>query len=215
MLCPFPPFPNLPPQAEEGANVRYANFTILRRLFLLLLLLLAGCASVPPAPQPVVRPAEAEQKPFVLSGRIAIKHDGDRSSANIRWAHRARDDDILLLAPFGQTVARIHSDGGEVVLDTADKHYTAQDTEELTQQALGWHLPLAGLRYWVLALPAPESQASIEHDANGQVSSMQQDGWKISYTRYAAQTPDSLPLRINLQREGMELQLLVDEWEIK
>lgn len=183
------------------------------RLFLLLLL--AGCASVPPAPQPVVRPADAEQKPFVLNGRIAVRHDGDRSSANIRWTHRAGDEDILLLAPFGQTVAHIHSDGQKVTLDTADKHYVAQDTGELTQQVLGWHLPLEGLRYWVLALPSPQGEARIEHDANGQVSILQQDGWSIRYPRYAAPTPDSLPLRVSLQREGMELQLLIDEWEIK
>ena len=201
------------PQAEEGANVRYANFTILRRLFLLLLL--TGCASVPSTLQPVVRPAEAEQKPFVLNGRISVKHDGDRSSANIRWTHRVEDDDILLLAPLGQTMAHIHSDAQKAILDTADKHYTAQDTEELTQQVLGWHLPLAGLRYWVLALPAPASQATIERDANGQASLMRQDGWEIRYTRYAAPSADSLPLRMSLQREGMELQLLIDEWEIK
>jgi len=185
------------------------------QLFLLLSLLLTGCASVPPATQSVVRPDEAEQKPFVLNGRIAVKHDGERSSANIRWTHHAEDEDILLMTPLGQTVARIHSNLQEVVLDTANEHYTAHDTEELTQQVLGWHLPLAGLRYWVLALPAPESKADIGKDANGQVSIMQQDGWKISYTRYASQTPESLPLRISLQREGMELQLLIDEWEIK
>jgi outer membrane lipoprotein LolB len=181
----------------------------------LLLLLLAGCASVPPATQPVERPAGAEQKPFALNGRISIKHDGNRSSANIRWTHRAADDDILLLAPLGQTVAHIHSDAQKAMLDTADKHYTAQDTEELTQQVLGWHLPLAGLRYWVLALPAPGGRADIERDANGQVSLMHQDGWDIRYSRYASQSADSLPLRMSLQREGMELQLVVDEWEIK
>jgi len=186
----------------------------MRRLCLLLLLLLAGCASVPPATPSVTRPAGAEQMPFVLNGRIAVKHNGERSSANIRWTHHGEDDNILLMAPFGQTVARIHSDAQEVVLDTADKQYIAQDTEDLTQRVLGWHFPLAGLRYWVLALPAPESKSDIEHDANGQISVIQQDGWKISYTRYAAPSPDSLPLRINLQREGMELQLLIDAWEI-
>ncbi len=187
----------------------------MRRLVLLFALLVAGCSSVPPAPQPIARPTGAEQKPFVLNGRIAIKHDGNHSSANVRWTHAAETDDILLMAPFGQTVARIHSNAREVVLDTADKHYTAQDTEELTQRALGWHLPLAGLRFWVLGLPAPESKALIERDANGQMSMMQQDGWDIRYTRYAAPTQDSLPLRINVQREGMELKLLIDEWEIK
>jgi len=191
------------------------NYSMMCRLFLLFTLLLVGCASAPPAPQPVARPAGAEQRPFVLNGRISIKHDDDRSSANIRWTHHAEDDDILLLAPFGQTVAHIHSNGQGVVLDTADRHFTAQDTEELTQQVLGWHLPLTGLRYWVLALPAPESKADIEHAVNGQVSMMQQDGWKISYTRYTAQAQDSLPLRMSLQREGMELQLLIDEWEIR
>ena len=177
-------------------------------------LILAGCATTPPAPQPLARPAQIEHASFALNGRIAVNHDGKRSSSNVRWTHHPMDDEILLLAPLGQTMARIRRDEQGVVLDTSDKHYTAEDTEELTQRVLGWHLPLDGLQYWVLALPAPGSEAGIERDANGQVSVMHQDGWEIRYTRYAAQAPDSLPLRMSLQREGMELQLLVDEWEI-
>lgn len=187
----------------------------MRRIFLLFALLLSGCASAPPVPGPVVRPTGAEQRDFTLSGRISIRHDGKRTSANMRWMHRAAEDDILLLAPFGQTVAHIHSDAQGVVLDTQDKHYSAQDTEELTVRALGWHLPLAGLRYWVLALPAPGSVADIEHDAGGQINIMRQDGWEMRYTRYASTALDSLPLRMQVQREGMELQLLIDEWEIQ
>lgn len=187
---------------------------MIRRLFYLLLLLLAACASAPHAPQSVARPEMAETKPFVLSGRIAVKYDGERSSAGVHWAHHSADDEILLLAPLGQTVARIRRDAQGVALDTPDKHYTAQNTEELTHRVLGWQLPLTGLRNWVLALPAAESEANIERDANGQVSVMHQDGWEIRYLRYATQAPDSLPLRISLQREGMEMQLLIDEWEI-
>ncbi|MBI5659215.1 MAG: outer membrane lipoprotein LolB [Nitrosomonadales bacterium] len=178
-------------------------------------LALAGCATRLQAPQPQVRPAQAGQAAFALNGRIAVKHDGERTTSNMRWTHYPTEDEILLFAPLGQTVARIRRDAVGVVLDTADKHYSAQDTEELTQRALGWHLPLDGLQYWVLALPAPGSKASIERDANGQVNAMRQDGWEIRYTRYTAQQPDSLPLRMNLQREGTELQLLVDEWEIR
>lgn len=178
-------------------------------------LLLAGCAVAPPRPQPMVRPVHVEQAAFALNGRIAVKHDGERSSSSMRWTHQPAEDEILLFAPLGQTVARIRRDAQGVVLDTADKHYNSQDTEELTQRALGWHLPLDGLQYWVLALPAPGSKAGIERDANGQVSRMRQDGWEIRYTRYAAPAPDSLPLRMNLQREEMELQLLIDEWEIQ
>ena len=184
-----------------------------RWLFLLLSLSLVGCVTAP-STQPVVRPLLAEQKPFVLNGRLAIKHGTERSSSNLRWTHHADEDEMLLLAPFGHTVARIYSDSHEVVLDTADKHYTAHNTAELTEQVLGWYLPLDGLRYWVLALPAPESEARIERDANGQLSIMRQDGWDIYYSRYTALTSDGLPQRISVQRDGLELLLLIDEWEI-
>lgn len=128
--------------------------------------------------------------------------------------HRVEADEILLLAPLGQTMARIRSDEQGAELDTPFKHFVAKDPDELTQQVLGWRLPLAGLRYWVLALPAPKSAFDIEHDANGQVMLLSQDGWVIRYTRYATQTQDSLPLRLALQRDGLEIQLLIDEWEI-
>lgn len=184
-----------------------------RWIGLFLVLFIAGCSSVPNG-QLLLRPPSAEQNPFVLNGRISVKHDGERTSANIRWVHHAENDDILLLAPLGYTVARIQSGKHLVTLDTADKHYTAHSTEELTQNVLGWDLPLAGLRYWVLALPAPDGKAIIEQDAHGQISSIQQEGWEIHYTRYAAPNPDSLPLRIAAQRDGLELQLVIDQWEI-
>ncbi|MES1981777.1 MAG: lipoprotein insertase outer membrane protein LolB [Pseudomonadota bacterium] len=185
------------------------------RLFLLVVLLLTACASAPPHTQPVVRPAQAEQAPFVLHGRISVKHDGERTSATVRWMHQTREDEILLLAPFGQTMARIHRKELEVTLDTADEHYSAQDTGALMQRVLGWQLPLDGLRYWVLALPAPLSPASIQHDPDGRISTLAQDGWEIHYTRYAASGHDSLPLRLIVQRASLEIQLLIDEWEIQ
>jgi outer membrane lipoprotein LolB len=154
-----------------------------------------------------------EQGAFVLNGRIAVKHDDERSSASVRWTHHIAQDEILLLAPFGQTMARIYRDAQGAELDASGKHYTAPDAEELSQQVLGWHLPLAGLQYWVLALPTPGNNASVERDESGQVSVMHQDGWEIRYTRYVALAADSLPSRMSLQRGGMEIQLLIDEWE--
>ncbi len=187
----------------------------MRWSFLLLSVLLASCAVTPPLTQSVQRPAAVEQEPFVLNGRISVKHDAQRTSANLHWAHQPTSDEITLSGPLGQTAASLRRDARGVVLQTQDKLYTADDVGNLTQQVLGWRLPLMGLRYWVLALPDPATKAHIEHDTNGQVSLLQQDGWAISYTRYAATTPDSLPLRMLLQREGLEIQLLVDTWEIR
>ena len=181
----------------------------MRCSLLLLAMLLSGCATTP---QQVQRPPQVEA-PFAFSGRVAVKQGELHDSAGLRWVHSAAEDEILLLAPLGQTVARIHRDANETTLDASGKHYSAQDMETLMQQVLGWQLPLSGLRYWVTALPVPNSESSIERDANGQIGLLRQQGWEISYSRYAALTADALPLRLKLQREGMEVLLLIDEWE--
>lgn len=182
-----------------------------RCLWLLVLLLLAGCASNT-AVKTVQRPVQPDA-PFAFNGRVAIKHDGERSSAGLRWAHSLTEDEILLLAPLGQTAARIHRDAQGVTLDEAGKHHFAQNAEALTHQVLGWELPLSGLRYWVTALPANGSAADIERDANGQTTVLRQDGWEIRYSRYASVAADSLPLRFVLRREQLEIMVLIDEWE--
>ena len=174
----------------------------------------SGCASTTPTLNSVVRPAQAARAPFVIAGRIAVKHEGKRSAATVRWAHGVGTDEILLFAPLGKTIARIKRDAQGFVLDTSDEHYAAQDAEELTQQALGWRLPLSGLQYWVLALPMPTAAIDVERDEYGRISILHQEGWSISYTRYATTAPDSLPQRLILQRDGLEIQLLIDEWEI-
>lgn len=188
----------------------------MKRFFCLLLpllfvALLAGCASHK-ALTTVQRPAQADA-PFAFNGRVAVKHDGVRSSAGLRWVHGLDEDEILLLTPLGSTVARIHRDAQGVMLDEGSKHYEAQDVEELTHRVLGWELPLEGLRYWVVALPADGSEADIQREANGQVAVLRQDGWDIHYSRYASDEADSLPLRFKLQREQLEIMVLIDEWE--
>lgn len=179
------------------------------RGFLMFVLLLAGCTTAPVALQ---RPSQFDA-PFAFNGRVAIKQGEKRENAGLRWVHRATEDEILLLAPLGQTMARIHRDDGQATLDASGKHYAAQDMGSLMQEVLGWQLPLSGLQYWVSALPAPGGESLIERAANGQVSVLRQNGWEISYTRYAATTADALPLRLKLKREDVEVLLLIDEWE--
>lgn len=171
--------------------------------------LLAGCASPPPA----ARPGQAEQAAFTLDGRIAVKFDGQHTSGSFHWLHDASSDDITMLAPLGVTVAHIQRDAHGASLEASGKRYSAPDSAELMQRALGWSLPLSGLPYWVMALPTPGSPASMERNDHGQVSLLLQDGWEIRYTAYAATDANSLPLRMTLQREKLEIRLLIDEWK--
>jgi outer membrane lipoprotein LolB len=181
------------------------------RFAFLLLILLAGCAGAPVTMQ---RGAQIDTA-FSFNGRVAIKHGEQRDSAGMRWTHRAPEDEISLLAPLGQTVARIHSDAQGVTLDASGKHYAAQDTERLMQQVLGWSLPVSGLRHWIIAMPAPASEYNIELNPNGQTSLLRQQGWDIRYSRYASTAKDALPLRVSLRHDDIEVLLLIDEWEAR
>ena len=185
----------------------------MRWLVFLGLAMLSGCALLPPAPMPVARPAQPESAPFAMNGRISINHQGERHSAGLHWTHQVRSDEILLLTPLGQTAARVYRDDSNATLDDGDKHYQDVDAESLMQQVLGWHLPLVGLHQWVLGLPAADTQAQIERDTNGRITVLRQDGWEVRYLRYADTRPGSLPTRMQLSHEDMQVQLLIDEWE--
>lgn len=175
---------------------------------LLIMLLLVGCAQQ----IPLLRPMHAEMQPFAINGRISILHQGQRDSAGLHWTHQSFNDEILLLTPLGQAVARIYSDAREATLDEGGKHYQAQDVEALMMRVLGWRLQLDGLHHWVLGMKA-SGDARIERDELGRVAVLYQSGWEVRYLRYADKSANSLPTKIKLTRGKLQLTLLIDEWE--
>lgn len=190
-----------------------ANFIIGRSSYLmtfglLCLLLLGGCA-LPPVRQ---MDATAAPETFQLQGRIGVRYGTEGFSGNFRWKHDARSDEILLLSPLGQAVARIERDASGVNLDTPDGHYAAQDVDELTQRILGWSLPLEGMQYWVTGRQSPDGAASVTRDASLNITRLQQQQWEIEYPSYLAQGPYVLPARVAMRNGTLELKLVVDEW---
>lgn len=176
-------------------------------------LAMVGCTSLSTVHAPAARPAQYESSSFALNGRISIKHLETRQSAGLHWTHQAQSDEILLLNPLGQTAARVYRDDGNATLDEGGKHYQDVDAESLMEQVLGWHLPLNGLHHWVLGMADTDSPAQIERAENGQISMLRQDGWEVRFLRYADSKPDSLPTRLQLSHEDLQVLLLVDEWD--
>jgi outer membrane lipoprotein LolB len=102
----------------------------------------------------------------------------------------------LLSTPFGQGVARIVREGQAITLTTAEpKEYRAGDAESLTEQVLGFRVPLTGLAQWVRGLPAPELEAR---------------GWKVEYQDHDAQ---QRPTRLRITYPGIDLRLAITEWK--
>ena len=148
---------------------------------------LAGCAQLQ---------STSEKPLFELTGRIAARYGQESFSGNLAWRHAERADEMLLSTPLGQGVARIVRDGDAITLTTAEpKEYRATDSETLTEQVLGFRVPIEGLARWVLGQPAPELEAR---------------GWKVEYQDYDAQRR---PTRLRFSYPGIELRLAISEWK--
>ncbi len=189
---------------------------MMRSLALLWLLALGGCALSPVTPASISRPDQSESRPFALNGRVAITHNGTHHSAGLRWVHQSASDELLLQGPLGQTGARVYRDAQGATLGDGSKLYQAENVETLMQEVLGWHLPLNGLHQWVLGLAAHDdvqSDAQIERDALGRISLLRQSGWEVRYQRYADDRADSLPTRLQLSRDNLQVRLIIDEWQ--
>ncbi|MGZ8256835.1 MAG: lipoprotein insertase outer membrane protein LolB [Gallionella sp.] len=184
----------------------------MRALVCLATLLVSACAHSP-APLQALPNQAREAAPFNLNGRIAVKHQAARHSGGLRWQHQATRDELLLQGPLGITGARIVSDAQAARLEQGGKIYQAGDVETLMQNVLGWSLPLSVLQHWLLGVPDSASAVELERDSLGRITRLQQAGWEVRYVRYADETQGSLPSRLMLKYEDLEVQLLIDEWE--
>jgi len=185
-------------------------------------LVLVGCAA-PVVKSTVIKEPEARAGSvnFGMAGRVSVKQGGRGFSGGVRWRHADADDEILLLSPLGQTVAQIQrSPDGALLTNPEQKTYRAADVESLTEQVLGWRLPLTGLQYWVLGMSSPATVSSQDMDSDGRVVAIRQDGWEIAYTDYflpePAQPPQAIrPRVLVLYRSDaqIEIRLVIDSWD--
>lgn len=154
-----------------------------------------------------------------------LERDHEESlSGRFDWSRRGDAIELALLDPLGQTVALIRSTAAESSITFRDGRTVVGATPEaLTQQTLGWTVPLRGLSSWLDGRAAPEPAATPIGTAEG-AGRFRQDGWTIAFTpasdseaiaRAGAQIESKTkPKRIDLSFPGppveIEMRLVVD-----
>jgi outer membrane lipoprotein LolB len=172
-----------------------------------MLSLLAACATVvaPPdrsfAGRFAATATRGEQRESV-SGRFNLEVRGHRQTLD-------------LATPLGTTLARIDVEPGQARATGAQmQELRGPDADDLTEQLLGWRLPVGGLADWLEGRPAPGRVARIERDA-GRVVLIEQDGWTIRLSE--ASDPGARPRRLLFERPAgpgtpaVSLRLILDE----
>ena len=195
------------------------------RLFLAFsyLTITAGCTTLPKQDAVSSEAAQLLQqahlqdisqiKLFTVKGRIGVQAEGKGFSGGLTWQHEPTKDDIALFSPLGGQVASIIKTNESVTLiDAKGNSISADDAETLTQKALGWKLPLAGLADWSLGRPSDSPIQASTWDELGYLSTLKQDGWEIQYQQYSEQNGHLLPSKVVLRNDKVNLKLLIENW---
>ncbi len=183
-------------------------------------LALAGCASTPPSANAPAGAALQTAATHAYHGRFAVQYN-DRLGrqqnvyGNFDWLEHGDDVSLELRSPLGQTLAIVKSTPQTATLELPNRQpQYATDVGELMQNTLGFSLPLAGLRYWLLPTPAPATPAQTVRDPADatHVKQIRQDGWTIDYLAYA-DAPATGVKRVNLVRATppLDIKLVLDQ----
>lgn len=185
------------------------------------MVLVAGCAS-PGGPAPDGNALQAERRQLVLEreswalrGRIAVSDGEDGGSARINWDAGPEHYELWIYAPLAQGTWRLEGGSEGAVLTGPEGSFRGPDAQSLLVRHLGWHLPVAGLRYWVRGLEAPGQIASVEYDARGRPAFLEQHGWTVTYEDWASYPELDLPRRIEAEFPPYRVRLVVQDWALR
>lgn len=188
-------------------------------------LALAACESIPVVP-PLTEGGHAWElhqtalgklKQWRLEGRLAVNSGDEAWNINLQWQQRGDDYQIELSGPFGAGKVQLIGDAHGVLLrDSDQKTFYATSPEELLLQQTGVVMPVTGLRYWVLGLPAPHRVSQPGFDQQGRLVTLQQADWQVAFRRYTHVNALPLPDKLFITKldKSIDVRLVVDEWQL-
>jgi len=175
----------------------------------------------PDAPSPSTA-ARACRDSIELAGRFSVRYRQDEQEqaahGSFQWRQTERRASVTLLSPLGHTMATIELAPGQAMLTLAgEPPRLAADADALASQALGWPLPVSGLRDWLQGC-ARLADGSRFIASPGREQTTTADGWRLSYPVWERVGDTSRPKRIDLERQAgggdVSMRLVIDDWQL-
>ena len=188
-------------------------------------LLLAGCATTRPvrmagdaatvAAQETREAALSGRDHWTLTARMYVGNGKDGGSGDLTWVQDGDRYDFTVAFPGRQV--RLSGDAGGALLEGADKSgpLHGPDAESLMDKALGFRVPLADLKAWVMAVRAAGKTADVHFGADGLPSELVQDGWTIVYPEWDPAAQPRLPVKVYAARAPYTVKLARMGWEFR
>ena len=194
----------------------------LRPTVIALAALLAGCATiVHPGGTPDQAAWQAHRQSLAgidhwhLQGRIGVTASHRGGSASLDWREKGNTMTLLLSGPFGLGAVRLQGTPREMhVRDSKGHSWISYTPEQALESSLGWPLPIASLRYWVLGLPAPGFDYRVKVGARGLPTHLAQQGWSVNYVAFKRSGGLFLPQDLLVTRGATRIKLIVSGWTL-
>jgi outer membrane lipoprotein LolB len=193
-----------------------------------LVLAAAGCRTVPPpnaplivgpgadAPWAVQRDLLGKLARYSLNGRIAVAANGQGFTAGLRYQQLPEGSNLALDGPLGIGGLRIAYSGENLrMTNSKGVELDGAAARAELEHRLGFELPLAQLRWWLLGVQAPgDAPIPLEQDpVTGEFRAFTQDGWRVSIVSRVSALGFALPQRLTVERTGARLKLAVERWQ--
>ena len=186
----------------------------------LALLLLTACHPLTkPAPPPAGPWAERQTQlqsadRWRFEGRFAISGVESGGSGGIRWKQDDARSDVSVFGPLGAGGFEIALDGDKLRVRTSrGEALDGEQARQLIEERLGAALPLDAMRYWLLGVPAPGSEASETLGDNQRLAALTQQGWEVRFAEYQPVAGDLLPARVDAMHAGVKVKLRISRWQ--
>ncbi|UOO83255.1 outer membrane lipoprotein LolB [Uruburuella testudinis] len=146
---------------------------------------------------------QADMADFAAQGRLAVKMNEKGSYANFDWTYQNNVQTINVNTPLGNTLGQLCQDRrGVLAVDSKGQVYQAGSAEALSEQLLGFALPVQYLNVWANGQWVRNAPHQVLPDGR-----LQQFEWTISRTLKA----DGSPRILLLESPKLSLRLVFDQ----
>ncbi len=189
-------------------------------------LLLAACApmqvkqhagsAADESAQQMRETALADRTHWSLAAHIGVSNERDSGSGELDWQQDGAAYTFTVRAPVTGKTWKLSGTEDHAKLEGVEgRPIEGDDPEQLLRERVGWDVPLASLRAWVLGARAPAAPAQVSYADSGLPAKIAQSGWNVEYRDWYTDRNPPLPKRVFATRGATRVKMAIESWGLE